>query len=137
MYLFRACALHEVGRDPEANVSAALARPRLQPSNVAFLYLCLNNQQAARQVMMTALGDPSSREDAIGYFQRSDTLPEDSEYGRMMRKRQEALRSDPGLLAEVAKYGRILPYTLREGAPLEGDAKAEPPSTFPVGVPIS
>lgn len=137
MNLYRACALHELGRGQEAELSAALARPLLQPSNMAFLYLCLDDQQAARQVMMSALGDPSSREDAIVYFQRNDTIPEQSDYGRMMYKRQEALRSDPALLAEVSKYGRILPYTLRDGAPPEGEAKADPHSSYPAGVPIS
>lgn len=33
-----------------------------------------------------------------------------------MRKLTDQLRSDPALLVEVRKYGRIMPYALKEGA---------------------
>lgn len=119
MHHYRACMLHELGREQEAGVSAALTLAASRPDNSAYLHLCMGNYESARKILITALSNEDTKDDVIGFVQKSDEPPEQSEYGRKSRQRVNALREDPVLLAEVAKHGRVLPYSLNEGAPPE------------------
>ena len=119
MYLTRACTLHQLHRDADARVSANVALPALRARHTAYLYLCLDDRRSAKQSLMSALANPDRRDDVLLYLQKDGTLPPQSEYGRMMRKREEALCSDPELASEAQKYGRILPYSLAGSAPKE------------------
>ena len=119
MYLYRACILHKLNRDAEARISARSALPGLRTGAAAYLHLCLDDERAAKQVLIAALSDPVRRDDVLLYVQRSDAAPPQSEFGRMMQNKVDTLRSDPALLSEVGKYGRILPYGLSDSAPKE------------------
>lgn len=119
MQHYRACLLHELGRDREAEVAAAIASRASRPATVAFQHLCMGNEAKARQVLIDALSDDNDRDDVLIFVQRSDEPPVQSDYGRKMSERTQTLRSDPALLSAVAKYGRVLPYSVSDGAPPE------------------
>jgi hypothetical protein len=93
-----------------------------EPAYAASLHICFNRLDAARAALIEGLAHESSRDDVLAWVQPADAVPMQSEYGRRMDARGQALRRDPELLAAVARYGRILPYPLSAGAPLE-----EPP----------
>lgn len=123
MHHFRACALHGLGRDSEAGISIALAQAVETPAAVAGLHLCMDNLKAARQALIDGLKTESQRESVIAFVQKSDDRVAPSAYSRKMRARSESLRGDASVLAEVAKYGRVLPYRLNDGAPPEDARK--------------
>lgn len=117
MHHYRACMLHKMGRGGDAALSRAMALRVLGPAAVAGLYLCLDQPEYARQALIAALEQEDLRDEVIGFVQKSSSQPMQSDYGRWLHDRYEALRSDPKLIAEVLKYGRILPFSLSEGAP--------------------
>jgi tetratricopeptide (TPR) repeat protein len=119
MYQYRACMLHELGRDAEASVSMAIAVRQLSPSYVAELQLCLDNPQAAKKALIAGLEKEETRDGVIGFVQLPSEDPLPSDYARKMRARVNALKSDPELLQAVAKYGRVVPWPVNAGAPPE------------------
>jgi tetratricopeptide (TPR) repeat protein len=114
MHHERACMLHDLGRDPEAAASVAQALAVQTGSAAAMLHLCMGDPAAARQGLLDALGNESTRDDVVGFVQPSDERPFPSPYGLKQRAASEALRSDPQVLSAVAKYGRVLPWRLNE-----------------------
>jgi tetratricopeptide (TPR) repeat protein len=118
MYSVRACTLHELKRSADAAVSMSLALAVLFPAEAAGLHLCMENPKAARRALMEGLKDPLGRKSVIGLLQKPDPIPP-SEYARKNRSRFDSLRADPELIAEVLKYGRMLPFAANEGAPPE------------------
>jgi tetratricopeptide (TPR) repeat protein len=119
MHHSRACALHELRHTAEAGVSTSIALAAEFPVNGAQLHLCLGNASAARSLLLQALKDPSSRDGIIGFVQTPDEPAFPSEYGRKFSAKVDALRNDPELVETVKKYGRILPFSLTDGAPAE------------------
>lgn len=120
MHFYRACALHELGRDSEAASSVRMVLLRTdQPSLAADLHLCFDRPDAARSALIAALRREELRDDVIQYVQLDDDAPDRSDYQRMLWGRRRALKADPVLLREVEKHGRVLPYTLSAGAPAE------------------
>jgi tetratricopeptide (TPR) repeat protein len=119
MHHYRACMLHELGRTEEALASAAAATMPLRPENTATMHLCMDNMPAARKVLIEALSNEANRDNVLAFVQKVEERPVKSDYGRKMSARTSALQKDPELLSQVGKYGRILPYTLKEGAPPE------------------
>ncbi|HEV2080625.1 MAG TPA: hypothetical protein VGR19_12125 [Allosphingosinicella sp.] len=119
MHHYRACMLHKLGRSQEAATSIATANERQRAVARAQLYLCLEQHDNARETLVQALGSEQDREEVLLFMQRTNPRTMQSEYGRVMGARNEALRTDPKLLQEALKYGRILPFTLSEGAPPE------------------
>jgi tetratricopeptide (TPR) repeat protein len=119
MYHYRACILHELGRDAEASVSMAIAVAQQSPASVAELQLCLGNQQAAKKALIAGLEKEEARDGVIGFVQLSSDDPLPSEYSRKMRARADALKSDRELLQAVGKYGHVVPWTENAGAPPE------------------
>ena len=115
----RACMLHELGRDSEAGVSLAMAIAVEYPDDAAQAYLCTGNPGAALDVLLKGLKNEVTRDSVIGFVQKSSSRPLASDYGRRSRARTEELRLNPTLIAEVEKYGRILPYAVSDGAPPE------------------
>jgi tetratricopeptide (TPR) repeat protein len=119
MHLYRACALHELGRDHAAVQSAANVLGSGDPLLAVTLHLCFDRHDAARAALIGALQEEASRTSVIHFLQPFDAPPMQSPYGRTMEARTEALRRDPLLLREVARFGRILPYASSAGAPPE------------------
>jgi hypothetical protein len=120
MHLARACALHQLGRDADAAASVRIVLQRTQePTYAADLHLCFDRPAAARSALIAALRHEELRDDVIEYLQPEDEPPMQSDYGRTLAARRRALQSDPALLREVGKYGRVLPYALSAGAPAE------------------
>lgn len=119
MHLIRACMLQELDRGEQSLLSRGYVMSRLPPSSVASMHLCFDKPDAAREVLIAALGTAEGQEDVLGYMQVSDEAPAQSEYARTIRARNDALRSDPKLLAAVAAFGRVLPYSMSAGAPAE------------------
>jgi len=123
MHLYRTCALHALGRDSEAAGSLALAATTTTVENSVQLRLCIGDDAGAREAMLRALADDSKRDDAIAVLQKPGTPPLKSAYDEQMEKRWNALRTDPRILAELAKYGRLLPFTLNEAAQFAPEPK--------------
>jgi tetratricopeptide (TPR) repeat protein len=116
MHHYRACILHELGRGKEAGVSIAIAAAVEFPGSVAHLHLCTGNPAAARRVLEQALESGSSRGNVLSLAQKVIDRPMPSDWDRRMRAKIEELRADPALRRAIEKYGRILPFAVREGA---------------------
>jgi tetratricopeptide (TPR) repeat protein len=119
MYHYRACMLHELGRDAEAGVSMAMAAADETPASVAELQLCLGNPQAAKKALIAGLANEATRAGVIDFVQLPAEDPLPSEYSKKMRTQFDVLRTDSELLQAVAQYGRVLPWTANAGAPPE------------------
>lgn len=119
MHQERACILHALGQDDLSLQSRAMALNLQGPTSRADLYLCLNRPEDARDTLIAALENESERDDVIDYVQPNGKPPMQSAYSRTIHSREQALRSDPKLLAAVARYGRVLPFGMDAGAPAE------------------
>lgn len=128
MHHVRACALHELGRTAEAGVSTAIALAGEFSVNRAVLQLCLGNLSAARNILLEALKDPPDRDGIIGFMQTRGEPVFPSEYGQKLSAKVDTLRTDPILVEAVKKYGRILPFSVTDGAPAEAN-DPPPPAT--------
>jgi tetratricopeptide (TPR) repeat protein len=116
MHHFLACALHRLGRDPEAFPSAAYVVRSGLPVTTASLHLCFDRKEAARAALIAGLAREGQRDDVIDFMQLEDEPPLPTEVDRATNARQAALRADPALLAAVAPHGRILPFAPAAGA---------------------
>jgi tetratricopeptide (TPR) repeat protein len=116
----RACLLHELGRNSEAAISAAQALVVETGPTAALLHLCLGDAAAAKQDLLRALDNETTREDVVRFMQPTDSPALPSKYGRTMYAAETALRSDPEVIRAVSKYGRILPWAVNAGAASEG-----------------
>jgi len=116
MHFYLACALHELGRDPEAVPSIATVVGGGNPRMAAELHLCFGRHDAARQVLLDALTNEDERAQAIEFLQIQNDPPMPSEVGRTIHERRQALREDERLVAALAAHGRVLPYRLGAGA---------------------
>lgn len=120
MHYTRACILHQLGRMDEADVSTRLALTRAYPGTAANLHLCRGDDKAAKRALLQGLKDPTRRESVIAFVQPDDNeelLP--SKYAHWMATRRAVLTADPELRSAIEEHGRILPFTLHEGAPTE------------------
>ena len=118
MHYVRVCSLHRLGRDKEAGLSIAFAMGDSPTAN-ASLHLCLGDRAAARTTLLAALEFDDWRQAVVAFAQRTEDRPVDSELGREIFRENELLRADPELLKALAKYGRVLPHSIRDGAPPE------------------
>lgn len=119
MHHHRACMLHALGRDAEGLLSRTAVMAQRGLVGQAELFLCLDEPNSARDTLIAGLADEDAREDILSFLQNSDAAPMQSEYGRISQARARALRSDPQVLVAVVEHGRVLPFTLSEGAPVE------------------
>lgn len=119
IHLYRACALHELGRGHEAVQSAASVLGAGQPTLAASLHLCFDRPAAARAALIEGLSNETTRDDVLSYLQPLGVTAMQSDFGRRHHARSEALRRDPILLRAVSRYGRVLPYPASAGAPPE------------------
>ena len=119
MYAYRACALHQMKRDSEAGVSIGIASAVGFPNDLAYLHLCTGDRVAARQVLLDGLKSETGRGRVLAFMQKTSSRAVDSEYGRRLRAEIDQVKANPEILAEVQKYGRILPYSEGDGAPSE------------------
>lgn len=135
MHLYRTCTLHALGRDVDAAASLALAATTTSVSSSVYLRLCIGDDAGAREAVLRALNDESTRDDAISELQKRSAPPLKSSYDEQIEKRRDALRSDRRILAELAKYGRQLPFTLNEAAqfaPAPKVHEAKPQAAGPI-----
>jgi tetratricopeptide (TPR) repeat protein len=119
MYHYRACILHKLGRGEEAGVAMAIAGHAAFPDEIARLHACMGNDAAARRALLDGLKSESDQYRVLLFVQPNSTRPYASKYGQEIRAALERLRADPELQASAQKYGRILPYSVAEGAPAE------------------
>ncbi|HEY7005221.1 MAG TPA: hypothetical protein VH392_01940, partial [Sphingomicrobium sp.] len=110
----RACVLHELGRDPEAAASVAQALAVERGSAAALLHLCIGDRAAAKEALLDALRNESTRDDVLEFMQAPGDAPWPSEYGRRERASIDDLRSDLDLREAVERYGRVLPWRVNE-----------------------
>lgn len=99
------------------------------------LRLCIGDMNAARDVLIRALADDSHRDGAIALLQPDGAPLSKSPFELRLRKQWDRLRSDPKVLAELSKYGRILPFTVNEAAhfaPATGKGGEKPAPPAPV-----
>lgn len=118
MHYVRACSLHRLGRGKESGISIALAASA-EITTVTALHMCLGDRNSALKALIAALESEGRRPAVIGFVQKLDQEPFDSEFGREMFRESQALREDPELLQAVSKYGRVLAYPVSDGAPPE------------------
>lgn len=128
MHAQRACALHMLGRDPEALSSIAIGIGGGNFDTRIRLLLCLDRQAEARDALVNALRDPDLRSDALAFFRPDSNPGHPDDYSRMIEGRWDALRADSGLRAEAQRHGRILDYPLNAGAPPETGPGLSPPT---------
>jgi len=117
MHQARACALHALGRDAEAAVSASIAGQVGYASQRAELALCMGKPAEAEAALLKAFAVPEERTAAIDFMQPDDSPVIPTAFARKRHADMEALRHNPRLLAALAPFGRVLPFTLSNGAP--------------------
>lgn len=90
--------------------------------NIVTLNLCLGNEAGARNALIAGLAKEASRSSAIAILQPPSHPPCKSVYCTDMERLRADLRSDPAVISELRKYGRILPFkvnaTAKFSAPL-------------------
>lgn len=119
MHHYRACILHQLGRDTEAGVSALIALANESPAAAASMYVCLDDMAAAKLALIAGLQSEQFRQGIIRLVQLPDSEPLPSPYAKRIRAGIDALRRDPQILNEIAKYGRVLPWVENAAAPTE------------------
>ena len=119
MHAVRACALHRLGRDPEAARSVANAAAEGDVDNMLFTYLCLERPEAARRFLIDAIAQERLRSDVADFLQPEDDRDYGGELSRSLAAARESLRHDSALLRAIAPYARILSYSARAGVPAE------------------
>lgn len=116
MHHYKACILHELGRDSEAGVAMATAAASERGANLADMHICLGDSKTAKRVLIKALDDDSTRDGVVAFMQTPSEPPLNTAYLRRVRAAEYALRRDPELIAAMANYGRILSFTSDQGA---------------------
>jgi tetratricopeptide (TPR) repeat protein len=108
--LYRACALHRLGRGAEAAASEALiARRRfLSPSYFVRLQICRGDLATARKFLIEALAAETSRSDALFLLQPRDERPLASAFAREQAEGWDRLCADPAIRAAALRFGYIL-----------------------------
>jgi tetratricopeptide (TPR) repeat protein len=132
MHRVRTCILHELGRSAEAGTSLVIAAEDGDTQSAVELRLCIGDLAGAREALLRALADESHRDAAIALLQRDGTPLPKSAFELRLRKGWDNLRADRKLLAELAKYGRVLPFTLNEAARFA--VKPNAPGTEPAPI---
>lgn len=120
MHKARACILHALGRDKEAAISAAVAAQAGHARQRVELALCMDRPADAKAALLKDLSIPEERGAAIEFMQPEGSPPIPTAYGRRRRVDEDALRHDPQLIAALHAYGRILPFSLSDGAQTPG-----------------
>jgi hypothetical protein len=117
MHQVRACILHQMGRDKEAIEARVSGLGGALPADAARAYLCTGDVAGARQALLDGLSDEERRSNVIGFVQPMSPLRIPGEYSAKQDAMLDQLHSDPEIIAEVQKYGRILPFRMNEAAP--------------------
>jgi tetratricopeptide (TPR) repeat protein len=109
-HLYRACALHRLGRGKEAATSeAVVARRRvLSVRHTITLHFCRDEAAAAKQFLIDSLESEESRGHALGLVQPSDEIGAASPWAEHVRKAWTELRRDPQVRSAALRYGYIL-----------------------------
>ncbi|WP_404711770.1 hypothetical protein [Sphingomonas sp. MMS24-J13] len=116
MHQARACALHALGRDKEAVVSATIAAQAGHSEPEVEVAICMGDMPAARAALIKGLTYPAERPSLAVFLQPQGQPPAPTAYARAQRAATDALRHDPQVLAAFAPYGRIMAYAASDGA---------------------
>ncbi len=121
----RACALLGEGRKDEAErtIAELAIASRATPPAVAWdWFSCHGDTDAAKGLVKNSLADPDRRGWALSVLQPSaQYLPTDS--SRREHEFAEAVRADPDLRAEAARYGRLLNRSYNDSLPAGFDPR--------------
>lgn len=112
--MVEACSHAFLGDDEAAGAAAApvLAEPTANPGAAELIALCLDDAEEVVRVFLVLLDDPDSRSDAL--LTLALHQPEDDGIALLvaLRRRLDAIRDDPRLVAARRHYGRELPFPL-------------------------
>ena len=134
MQLERTCALHQLGRDSDTGTSIVAAVSGGDPVTIVTLDLCLGDMAAARNAVIQGFRTEGVRGSTIMLMQKPISTRCKSKYCDEQERRFSQLRSDPTLLNELQKYGRVVPFALNEAATLSPQLK---PDDTPKDVPVA
>lgn len=126
---YRTCARHQLGSANARTQAKELARDWSvrDPSSIAWMWLCLGDQDEARKAWLTGLADKDGPSELLAFTQpRSDT-DYDSDFARLMHKELGELSDDPALVAAASKIGVRRRWKLRDYAPSEVRTSAAQP----------
>ena len=99
-----------------------------------FVLLCMDRAADARTALLDALADEDEREDALRWMQPFADPKVQSEFRKDMNRRIRALQREPGVIAAVSRYGRILDWPLTAAAPQPAElATASTPAPWQCG----
>lgn len=99
-----------------------------------FVLLCMDRAADARAALLEALADEDEREDALRWMQPFADPKAQSEFRKDMNRRIRALQREPGVIAAVSRYGRILDWPLTAAAPQPAElATAKTPAPWQCG----
>ena len=126
VHLYRACALHQLGRTTGDDESTRLigARRNADPTSAIWLDLCRGDTGFAKATLLAAFENEASRGEALGWVQPAPPAGLSSDFARLMHGRGAALQKDPAVRRAAAKYGRILGEPVAATAPKEAPVPA-------------
>lgn len=119
MHQNRACILHTLGRHDESLAARTNAVSPPPLSTILHLQLCLGEQAAAKRALIAAFETELRRQSALTFVQETHLPPSRSEFSERIHRMEQVLRIDPEVIAAAAKHGRVLPFSLSDGAPAE------------------
>ncbi|MGR6330039.1 hypothetical protein ACU5AX_13310 [Sphingomonas sp. XXL09] len=132
---WRACALHHLGQEGEAQramADVALAEALL-PEPAMNLYICRGEAGRARALVLSRLADPLTRDWALRFVQ--PTAPDIvlTPLDRLMKPVSQAVRDTPEVIVATKKVGRILPGPVNASIPIGFDPFRARPTDKPLG----
>ena len=112
----RACALHRLGRQMDADAAMDRLAARPNENRSAFLdgLLCLGRFEQAEQVVLARLGDESRRADMMYRLQPLPFAVFAGRRDKAMSAATAVLAARPKVAAAINLYGRLLPLPLRQ-----------------------
>jgi tetratricopeptide (TPR) repeat protein len=131
---YRACALHQLGRADEAQRAKAevMLAAATNPSRVADMLACTNDEAGLRQLVIDRLADADTRAWALGYVQpyvSDQRVPLD----RLTDPVRDRVRTHPQVIAAATGVGRILPAPVGGTLPTGFEPYRTPPPAKPIG----
>lgn len=132
---WRACALHHLGQEGEAQramADVALAEALL-PEPAMNLYVCRGDAASARTLVRSRLADPLTRDWALRFMQPTAPDIALTPLDRLMKPVSQAVRDAPEVVAATKKVGRILPRPVDASLPEGFDPFGARPTDKPLG----
>lgn len=110
----KACALHELGREEEAETIADEMKERWEEnsSTVQVALLCLERYEDSVEVFLARLEDENERGSLLAAIQNFAPGKDDRPYRDELLMRYQRVLNDPRVTAAIGKYGRIIEIPL-------------------------